>query len=56
MLVHHIDHPIAKRPQKKEGADQTKDSQMAPSICPFEKSSLIRSVESGVLSVHIELA
>ena len=56
MLVHHIDHPIAQRPQKKEGADQTKDSQMAPSICPFEKSPLIRSVESGVLNVHIELA
>jgi hypothetical protein len=21
MLVHHIDHPVAQRPQKKEGAD-----------------------------------
>ena len=41
MLVHHIDHPIAESPQKKEGADQTKDSQMAPSISPLEKSPLI---------------
>jgi hypothetical protein len=56
MLVHHIDHSIAERPKKKEGADETKDPQMAPSICPFEKSSLIRSVGSGVFSVHIGLA
>jgi hypothetical protein len=56
MLIHHVDHPIAEGPQKKEGANETKDAQMAPSIYPFEKSSLIRSVGSGVFSVHIGLA
>jgi hypothetical protein len=32
MFVHHIDHSVAERPQKKEGADEPKDPQMAPSI------------------------
>jgi hypothetical protein len=43
MFVHHIDHPVAERPKKKEGADETKDTQMAFPICPFEKPPLIRS-------------
>jgi len=32
MLVHHVDHPIAEGPQKKEGADQKKDRGVAPTV------------------------
>jgi hypothetical protein len=52
MLVHHIDHPVTQRPKKKEGAYQSKNSQMISSICPFEKPPC----GCGCLHVHIGLA
>jgi hypothetical protein len=56
MLIHHVDHPVAQRPEKKEGANETKNSQMIPSVSPFKKPALIRSGGIRVFSVHIRLA
>jgi hypothetical protein len=52
MLVHYINHSVAQGPQKKEGADQSKDSQMTPSICSLEKPPC----GFGFFHVHIWLA
>jgi hypothetical protein len=52
MLVHHINHPVAQRPQKKEGANQSKNPQMIPSVSPLEKPPC----GFGFLHVHIWLA
>jgi hypothetical protein len=56
MLVHHIDHSVAQRPQKKKGAHQAKNPQMIPSVTPFKKPALIRSARIRVFSVHNRLA
>jgi hypothetical protein len=41
MLVHHINHSIAKGPQKKEGADQKKDSRViSPVGCSKKKREI----------------
>ncbi|NDB95282.1 MAG: hypothetical protein EBZ78_03860 [Verrucomicrobia bacterium] len=37
MLVHHIDHPVTQRPQKKEGADQKKDSRVISTVSCSKK-------------------
>jgi hypothetical protein len=49
MLVHDIDHPIAERPQEKEGANQEECREMVAAVWGFEES-VSHSWEGGRLS------
>jgi hypothetical protein len=49
MLIHHIDHPIAKSPQEKERADKEEGYEMVTAIRRLEKEGFHRFLIEGLV-------